>query len=184
MSLDIKGKDCVYFCVKKITAFTFALAGFELVTLELRGCQIFLGDTYQNWKISAEWPQNISNGHKVYKMAIQNTRIMESKAFQIIQTWALLHENIQCDNPDQLKPQKPETIPLDHSARASTLHACRHSFALSWPSNSVTHVCQRICETWALAFNWSYFQTGWPNWENFRILGDCLLWAVIWKFQK
>jgi hypothetical protein len=27
-------------------------------------------------------------------------------------------------------------------------------------------------------------QAGWPDWANFRPLGDCLPWAVFWKLQK
>jgi hypothetical protein len=26
--------------------------------------------------------------------------------------------------------------------------------------------------------------TGWPDWANFGLWGDCLLWAVVWKSQK
>jgi hypothetical protein len=26
--------------------------------------------------------------------------------------------------------------------------------------------------------------TGWPDWVNFRLLGGCLLWAVLWKLHK
>jgi hypothetical protein len=27
-------------------------------------------------------------------------------------------------------------------------------------------------------------KTGYPDWANFRLLGDCLLWAVDGKLQK
>jgi hypothetical protein len=27
-------------------------------------------------------------------------------------------------------------------------------------------------------------QAGWPDWASFRLLGDFLLWAVLWKLQK
>jgi hypothetical protein len=27
-------------------------------------------------------------------------------------------------------------------------------------------------------------ETGWPDWENFCLFGDCLLWVLFWKLQK
>jgi hypothetical protein len=41
-------------------------------TMVKQGCQIFIGTTYQIYKISIKytnWPQNIQNGHKIDEMA-------------------------------------------------------------------------------------------------------------------
>jgi hypothetical protein len=27
------------------------------------------------------------------------------------------------------------------------------------------------------------WRTGWPDWSNFSLLGDCFLWAEFWKLQ-
>jgi hypothetical protein len=37
-------------------------------------CQIFLGATYQNGKKYTKWPQNITNGHKIYQTATIYTK--------------------------------------------------------------------------------------------------------------
>jgi hypothetical protein len=41
------------------------------VRAENRGCQIFLGTTYQNGKNVSKWPQSIPNGHKIFQMAVK-----------------------------------------------------------------------------------------------------------------
>jgi hypothetical protein len=30
---------------------------------------------------------------------------------------------------------------------------------------------------------WRRLKPGWPDWANFRLLGDSLLWAAFWKLQ-
>jgi hypothetical protein len=37
-------------------------------------------------------------------------------------------------------------------------------------------------ENWCKIFFRSY--PGWPDWANFRLFGDCLLWAVLLKMTK
>jgi hypothetical protein len=46
---------------------------------------------------------------------------------------------------------------------------------------------------WLIA-RWDYYlcmysmyvgsRTEWPDWDNFRPIGDCLLWVAFWKLQK
>jgi hypothetical protein len=35
-----------------------------------QGCQIFIGTTYQNGEQYTKSPQNVSNGHKIYLLAV------------------------------------------------------------------------------------------------------------------
>jgi hypothetical protein len=37
----------------------------------VKGCQIFLGTTHQKGKKYTKEPQNIPNGHKIYRMAVK-----------------------------------------------------------------------------------------------------------------
>jgi hypothetical protein len=37
----------------------------------VQGCQIFLGPKYQNGEKYIKLPQNVSNGHKIFPMAIK-----------------------------------------------------------------------------------------------------------------
>jgi hypothetical protein len=32
--------------------------------------------------------------------------------------------------------------------------------------------------------HWKGLFAGWPDWENFRLLGDCFLWAVSLKRRQ
>jgi hypothetical protein len=81
----------------------FILRPFRLPKRSLgRGCQNFLGTTYQNWKNTPnfheiyqmatkyiKWPQSISNGHKVYQMATKYIKWPQSisngcKIYQLV----------------------------------------------------------------------------------------------------
>jgi hypothetical protein len=53
------------------------------------------------------------------------------------------------------------------------------SMPINWILNN--SVCFQP-STWT--FKTLTLDSGWPDWANFRALGDCFLWAVFWKLQK
>jgi hypothetical protein len=84
--LFTKRKSLGYFLFKKLFEENNHLIGGtspNLVTLSaqqlsiaasVQGCQIFLGPKYQNREKYTKLPQNIPNGHKVFPMAVNETK--------------------------------------------------------------------------------------------------------------
>jgi hypothetical protein len=40
-----------------------------------------------------------------------------------------------------------------------------------------------MAEAWKGAFCRPFSYLGWPDWENFRLLGNCLFWAIVYFGQ-
>jgi hypothetical protein len=72
---------------------------------QAKGCQIFLGKIYRNgekctkWK-TTQWQKNILDGHKIFQMAIRDTKI-----FYLFRDpyWDCWDENISSGIPGQVK---------------------------------------------------------------------------------
>jgi hypothetical protein len=63
----------------------------------------------------------------------------------------------------------------------STVDMVKEVFATKYKkSESVCYRCQPTNKT---PSNFG-LEAEWPDWANFRLLGDGLIWVVLWKLQK
>jgi hypothetical protein len=73
----------IFFCFKKRARLASSETWQKIVSFEKlasessvrgilqQGCQIFLGPTYQNEENYTKVPQNVSNGHNIFPMAVK-----------------------------------------------------------------------------------------------------------------
>jgi hypothetical protein len=127
----------------------------------------------------SKWPTDISNGHKIYKHfplqdppKVTQIKIFGLKIYHLATLLTLAASICRPDQPVNLSFSSSDRFVFRQHFLSTSVFFLRLFFKLKCVSLS----CRPVPASAAAA--------GWPDWANFRLLDDCLLWVGFFYLLK